>query len=425
MGRVDDPDTEAPTRNQALNHVVATCGGPAEQETYTVALLTTAVDAVRTLGNLALGAAPWLPGVDAYALDGLTADELTAAIAPRGSGAVVVRIDPEFDSAGTSDRVRLHLTWNAAGQSAGLATTVFVKGTPGAIVPRMLASAFGLAEFEPRFYNEIQPAIAELTMTSYLARYGRGGRYVVALAELDADEVTFYHAGDEPPLSHSESMMDALGTLHGRFWRSPRFDADLSWVPIYRRRPGYPFAHPTVRLLSRKFLGQDRDIPATVRRATEFYVDNRAALDRAWEALPVTLVHGDCHTGNTFERVDGTSGFYDWQNIHKMNGMRDVAYYIAQSLTSATRQAHDKHLIERYLDSLARHGAGPDAMTFDAAYDAYRMVIFDSWLAAFTTLALGGLQEAAAMEIAARRCMEALTDLDTEGALRAAARRYA
>lgn len=76
------------------------------------------------------------------------------------------------------------------------------------------------------------------------------------------------------------------------------------------------------------------------------------------------------------------------------------------------------------MESLAANGAGNDAPSSAEAYETYRMVIFDSWIAAFSTLAIRGMQDDDRMEIAAARCVDALVDLDTEQALRDAARRH-
>lgn len=376
---------------------------------------------LETLGNITLGAAPWLPGERHFALDAVSVEDLGTAMARGVPGARIENLRTESVSQGTTDRIRLHLDWNDAGTAAGLPSTAFAKGTPRSATSRILLSAFGLASSEVGFYTEIQPAVADLTMTSYLSRGRRGGRYVTVLEDLGARRgIVFYASGDEPPLEHSKALMRTFGALHGRFWKSPRFDQDLSWVTVFSKRPGHPFAHPTVRMLTRKLFKQDRDIPEQVRDTTQFFVDNRAALDRAWEALPYTLVHGDSHMGNTYGLPDGTAGIYDWQNIHKMNGLRDVAYYITQALSVESRRAHERELIEIYLDSLAENGAGQEAPSYAEAYDTYRMVTFDGWLAAYTTLAIGGLQEEAAMEICFARCLQAIADLETGRALRAA-----
>lgn len=382
--------------------------------------------AAETFGNLVLGAAPWLPGDRHFALASVTADDLTAPMAAGVPGARIEQVRAEPVSQGTTDRIRVHVTWNEAGTAAGLPTTAFAKGTPASATSRMLLSTFGLATYETGFYTGIQPAVADLTMTAYLARGGRGGRYVTVLEDLGADPgIHFFASGDEPPLEHSRALMRTLGTLHGRFWMSPRFGTDLAWVTPFSGRPGHPFAHPLVKVLTRKLFQQGREMPASTRRATQFFCDNRAALDRAWEALPHTLVHGDSHMGNTFARSDGTAGIYDWQNIHRMNGLRDVAYYTIQALSPESRRTHQRELLEIYLDALAENGAGsnPDVRvpSYAEAYDSYRMLAFDGWLAAYSTLAIGGLQDEAAVEICFDRCATALDDLDTEHALRAAA----
>lgn len=375
-----------------------------------------------TLADIGLGASPRVPGEHRYALDSITAAELTAAIGTGVPDARIETLRTEDVSQGTTDRIRLHLGWNEAGLDAGLPTTAFAKGTPASATSRVLLSAFGLASSEVGFYNQIQPDLADLTMTSYLSRGRSGGRYVTVLEDLGARPGTvFYASGDEPPLEHSRALMRTLGAVHGRFWRSPRFETDLSWVTVFSQRPGHPFAHPTVRMLTKKLFKQDREILPEVRDTTQFFVDNRAALDRAWEALPQTLVHGDSHMGNTYGLANGEAGIYDWQNIHKMNGLRDVAYYVTQALSVESRRAHERELIALYLDALAENGAGSEAPSESQAYDTYRMLAFDGWLATYTTLAIGGLQDAAAIEICFARCMQAIADLETGRALRAAA----
>lgn len=373
---------------------------------------------LETLGNIGLGLSPWVPGNGRFALDAISTEDLR----PLGDGvpgAVLESVAQVPVSQGTTDRVRLALRWNEVGEAAGLPRSAFAKGTPASSTSRVLLSTFGLASSETGFYQQIHPDLADLTMQPYLARGRSGGRYVTVLEDL-GPEVHFYTSGDEPPIEHSEALMRTLGALHGRFWMSPRFSADLSWVTVFSQRPGHPFAHPVVKMLTKKLFKQDRAMPASTRRATQFFCDNRAALDRAWEALPYTLVHGDCHMGNTYRTTSGAAGIYDWQNIHKMNGLRDVAYYTIQALSPEARRTHQQSLLEIYLDALAENGAGSQAPSYAEAYDSYRMVAFDGWLAAYSTLAIGGLQDEAAVEICFDRCATALDDLDTEQALRAA-----
>ena len=321
----------------------------------------------------------------------------------------------EIDSRGTTDRARLRLEWNAIGRAAGLPTSAFAKGTSSQVAPRAIVSAFGCGTYETRFFRQIQPSVADLTIAPYIARSGAGGRYVNAFEDLALrGDVTFYNADDEAPKEHAEAVVDLLAQLHGRFWRSPRFETDLSWLKTYSGRPGYPFMRQMFRWSEKKFMKQDRVVPDSVRRLTKAYVDNQDTFVRVWESMPMTLCHGDTHLGNTFANPDGSAGIYDWQVFHKMNGLRDLAYFLMHSIPTELRRAEEENLLRRYLDGLAEAGAGTEAPSYDEAFDRYRLLTIDGWIAIVFTLAAGGMQPDDRMEVTAVRAINTLMDLDVE-----------
>lgn len=284
-------------------------------------------------------------------------------------------------------------------------------------------SGFGCHTYETRFFEQIHPAVQDLTIAPYVSRAGSGGRYVVALEDLALrGGVTFYDADDEAPKEHAEAVIDLLARLHGRFWKSPRFETDLSWLETYSRRPGYPFMKQLFTWSEKKFMKQDREVPDAVRRLTKTYVQNQKALVGVWESMPMTLCHGDTHLGNTFANADGTAGIYDWQVFHKMNGLRDVAYFLMHSIPTELRRAEEENLLRRYLDGLAEPGAGSEAPTFAEAYDTYRLLTIDGWIAIVFTLAAGGMQPNDRMEVTAVRAISSLVDLDVEQAINGALR---
>jgi hypothetical protein len=376
--------------------------------------------------DLLLGLSPWVPGHGRYGLDSLTTAELERAVRGPVTGARLHSHRVEIDSVGTTDRARLHLDWNDIGRSAGLPPTAFAKGTSSGLAPRGIVSGFGCHTYETRFFQQIQPTVEDLTIKPYLSRSGIGGRYVVAFEDIGLrggpglGEVRFFNADDECPLEHAEAMMDLLATLHGRFWRSPRFSGDLAWLETYSRRPGYPFMTQAFKLSEWKFMAQDREVPDAVRSLTKTYVRNQPALVKVWEAMPQTLCHGDDHLGNTFSNPDGTAGIYDWQVFHKQNGLRDVAYFLMHSVPTGLRRTHEKALLERYLHGLADHGAGKEAPTLAEAYDTYRLLTIDGWIIIVFTLAAGGMQPDDRMEVTAARAINTLLDLDVEQALASA-----
>lgn len=368
--------------------------------------------------DMALGMAPWIPGQARYGLDSLTTAELGVAIGGHVPGALLERHEVEIDSRGTTDRARLRLHWNRLGRDAGLPGSAFAKGTSSQLAPRAIVSAFGCGTYETRFFQQIQPSVADLTIAPYLARSGAGGRYVIAFEDVALrGDVTFYNADDEAAKEHAEAVVDLLAKLHGRFWRSPRFETDLAWLKTYAGRPGYPFMRRMFSWSEKRFMKQDREVPDSVRRLTKAYVDNQDVFVKVWESMPVTLCHGDTHLGNTFANPDGTAGIYDWQVFHRMNGLRDVAYFLMHSIPTALRRAEEENLLRRYLDGLADAGAGPEGPSYDEAFDRYRLLTIDGWIAIVFTLAAGGMQPDDRMEVTAVRAINTLMDLDVEKAI--------
>lgn len=379
---------------------------------------------IATVRDAALGASPWIPRQDRYGLGSLNPDEFTAALGRSVPGARVEQLRVEIDSRGTTDRARIHLDWNATGRDAGLPATAFAKGTSSQLAPRVIVSGFGCHTYETRFFDQIQPSVADLTIAPYVTRSGSGGRYVLAFEDLALREggVTFYDADDEAPKEHAEAVVELLGSLHGRFWRSPRFQTDLAWLQTYAGRPGGQLMKHFFTWSEKRFMRQDRVVPETVRRLTKDYVCNQAALTRVWQAMPVTLCHGDTHLGNTYANADGTAGIYDWQVFHRMNGLRDFAYFLMHSIPTDLRRAEEKNLLERYLHVLAESGAGVEVPSFADAWDTYRLLTVDGWIAIVFTLAAGGMQPDDRMEVTAVRAINTLTDLDVESAIRDALR---
>ena len=98
-----------------------------------------------------------------------------------------------------------------------------------------------------------------------------------------------------------------------------------------------------------------------------------------------TLIHGDTHSGNLFVD-DGHTGFYDWAVVGRGPGMRDVAYFLCNSLPTEVRRAEEDDLLARYRSALAVCGVTLDERT---AADQFRLFSVYSWIAAASTAAMG------------------------------------
>jgi aminoglycoside phosphotransferase (APT) family kinase protein len=364
-----------------------------------------------------LGISPWIPSQGKYGVRSLTPQELTEAIADGVPGAEITRLRIEETDRGTTDRTRVNLEWNEAGRKAGLPASVFTKGTPSNIGSRVVVSSFHAHTYESRFYKELYKSIPDLVVQPYISRSGRGGRFLIALEDArHRGDVKMYTLADEAPLSHCEAVIDLLARLHGHFWDSPRFKTDLSWVKTYAQRPGYHFRRRLFKWCEKRFMAQDREVPVPIRKLTKQYLENPETFVRIWEAMTPTLCHGDCHLGNTFSNPDGTAVIYDWQVFHKMNGLRDFAYFMIGSTSTDSRRKHERPLLERYLDGLSKAGVrNPPA--FEDAWEAYRLLTIDGWIAVVCTLALPGMQPDEWVEVTAARAIDTVMDLDLAGAV--------
>ena len=128
---------------------------------------------------------------------------------------------------------------------------------------------------------------------------------------------------------------------------------------------------------------------ATIRRAVEKW---DRLLD-AWYQGPLTLVHGDSHLGNCFEYPTDEGprvGLIDFQAVHWSKGMRDVQYFLINSLESDVLKENEQALIRGYCNELGKHGVTLDG---EDAFEQYRAFSFQTLMVGVVPLGLGSLTE--------------------------------
>jgi len=117
------------------------------------------------------------------------------------------------------------------------------------------------------------------------------------------------------------------------------------------------------------------------------------ALVDAWFAGPLTLIHGDSHLANCFEYLhEGAPrmGMIDFQGMQWCHGMRDVQYFLINSLDPERLAAHEEELIQGYVEALEKRGV---ALSMKDAWDRYRAYSFQTLMVAVVSLGLGSLTE--------------------------------
>lgn len=346
----------------------------------------------------------------------LTPETMTGLLAVAAPGARVEAVEVLDAHSGTTGRARLALTY---ADDVGLPPTLFVKLEPFDPRQRAFVRAGGIGANEAHLYRDVAAELPMRIPRIHAAAIGDDGGYVTVMEDLVATGCTFPRPSDAAIAEHARSTVDGLGALHARFWESPRFAADLAWIP---ERAGFGAdggrSEQSIRGAGhfvRRALEQiGADQPEVFRAVGTLYATRTGAVLDAWDAGPRTLIHGDPHSGNLF--LDGaTVGFLDWGMVSRSPGLRDVAYFCCNSLPTEVRRALEAELLDRYLAILGRAGVVLDR---DAAWDQYRLFSVYSWVSAVSTVSVGDRWQPEARAVAAMdRTTAALEDLDARSVL--------
>jgi aminoglycoside phosphotransferase (APT) family kinase protein len=208
--------------------------------------------------------------------------------------------------------------------------------------------------------------------------------------------------------------MDELAALHAAYW-----GRDLSFLGTTTLTAG-DGAESEQRMAAgaailQYAVDQFRDeLPSEFARLGQLYVQQHRAVGALFNEGEKTLIHGDDHSGNLFVD-DGRTGFYDWAVAAEFPGMRDVAYFLCNSLPTEARRRTEEALIARYREGLAARGV---TLSADLAHEQYRLFSVYSWISATTTAGMGDRwQPIEVGRRAMQRTTQAVIDLDVLGLL--------
>lgn len=336
-------------------------------------------------------------------------DELDAAWFGAGFGVDIDAVEVLDAHSGTTGRARVALHHDHAGVPA----SVFVKLAPFDANQRSFVDEQGMGVAEARFYAELAPEIPMRIPQPWWSAHDDARRYVMVLEDLVAAGAREPHQSDPGLAVLIDGIIDAFAALHARFWESERFvgDGDLAWIE--RRTRGYggggrPFVAMAIAAFGPR-------MPPEFLAFAEFYCEHAEAIAPVIAAGPKTLVHGDAHLGNMFAFGDAP-GFLDWAVIGCAPGMRDVAYFLCNSVPTELRRAEQQRWIDRYCSALAAAGVNVDPA---ATWDDYRLQAVTGWVAAACTAGMGARWQPEHIGIAStERANATVADLDTLALLR-------
>jgi hypothetical protein len=337
-------------------------------------------------------------------------DEVTPAWLSEALDADVTGVEVLDAHSGTTGRAKIGIA-----SPADLPDTLFVKLQPFDDEQRAFLAMVGLGVSEAKLYAAIGDELPVRAPKIWHSTFDEADdSFIMVMEDLEAAGCRFATPNDDDVLSVAESLMDELATLHATYWGK-----DLPWLGTHALSPGdSPEAQDRMAMgasIVQSALDQFADdLPPEFTGLGEIYIARNRDIGSLWNEGERTLIHGDDHIGNLF--VDaGRTGFYDWAVACRYPGMRDVAYFLCNSLPTEVRRAEEDGLIARYRDGLAARGVALDA---DLAREQYRLFSIYSWISATTTYAMGSRwQPVEVGRQGTERTTQAIIDLDVLGLL--------
>lgn len=294
--------------------------------------------------------------------EAITAEWLTAVLCRATPGAQVTDFKVTDRSDGSSNRARLHLTYNDAGQRAGLPATVFCKGSM-TLKNRVLQGLCTGAHGETMLFLKVRDRLGIETPRHIHAAYDpKSYAYIIVMQDLGASVAHPAHFCNEKTVidrAHAERIVATLAKMHAKFYESSELGtASLPfktwpqfWTGTLNSFPGFAEACDKAFGLAENVIP-----PRLFARRAEVWPATLASVERH-NALPKMLVHGDVHVGNWYIAGNGDMGLTDWQAVSVGHHSRDVAYALSTTLAIEDRRAWFDDLLRLYLDKLVEYGA--------------------------------------------------------------------
>ena len=279
---------------------------------------------------------------------------------------------------GTTGRVMLEVVF---ADEPGRPRRLFVKLPPTDDMQKAFVISSGMGRRESLFYSQLSQEVPVRVPGCYYADCDASGeQYVMVLENLEDTGCTFRSASTSYSLEYVRAVLASFAALHAAYWRSPRFDTDLSWIEP-------PVQHAiAVQLVEQALATFSAQMPPVFTQMGQLYLAHTDAIHGLWNEGDYTLIHGDVHDGNLFFDGD-TPGFLDWALTAKAPGMRDVGYFLAGAMEGKDRQIHQQSMLDYYREQLLMHGV--EAPSSEELWLQYQWHVAYVWVGATVTLAMG------------------------------------
>ncbi|MEY4600530.1 MAG: hypothetical protein RLZZ201_221 [Actinomycetota bacterium] len=303
----------------------------------------------------------------------LSIERLNAALAAQRGNARITAVREEAIGTGQmSESRRLHLTFS---ESCDVPATLIAKFPSDDPRSRATGKATRCYEVESSFYRDLRDALdVGAPDCFYVERDETTDEFLLLLEDFAPCEQGDQIAGCTP--TQAEACVDELVRMHGPLWNSP-FLATLPWLnrSTDKDRSG------SQALMQQVFPGfmqryGDRLSPSARHVGEEFMRDSGGYFRR--ELPHRTVVHGDFRLDNLLFRNAGV-GVVDFQTVTHACGAQDLAYFVGAGLTTDARRAHERALVQRWVDGLRGYNI---TLTFEDAWLEYRRFTFAGYVMA-------------------------------------------
>jgi aminoglycoside/choline kinase family phosphotransferase len=242
-----------------------------------------------------------------------------------------------------------------------LAIALEVEAEPIAVcIKGMLTEGIGhpaASIVETRFYRELAAGLGVRVPDAIHAALNEGGTNgVVVMRDMIAAGGRFLSALEPFTPHEAADGLGELARLHVAGWQgTPAYET--AWIPRFLDRVASSPILPQAELQALLDGPRGHPLPSAIRDAGRLHAAVARLADEVRER-PNCLVHGDAHAGNVYRDAAGRLGIVDWQILQKGEWAQDVAYHVAAVLTPEDRRAHERGLLDTYLDRLSSLG-GP------------------------------------------------------------------
>jgi hypothetical protein len=277
-----------------------------------------------------------------------------------------------------------------------LPRSLFVKLPMESMVTRWFFSIINSWRLESHFFRYVARDLPLRTPVTYATGW-QGSRFFLVQENLHEDPTVELFTNPDmmpgPSLALVRRCLDTFARLH-----ACHYDMDAAARESILPLDYHPFLSPTMGLVSRSLnrlalqpcmKKHPGELPADVVDAYQLSVRNWDALLEYWFSGPLSLLHGDSHLGNFF--VSGNEmGMLDWQATHWGKGIRDVQYFLIDSLPADTLAARERELVAYYVEQRGLHGTAIDP---EQTWQEYRSFTFHTLMTIVVAIGFGALNE--------------------------------